>query len=121
MAEVEWIKLTVGMFDNPKIKYLRKLPEGNNIVLIWIMLLTLAGKCNVDGYISLTKDIPYTTKMLADELGFEEGMMLYALDELEKLQMVHIWDGMLFVPGGKDFKWVYKERCSYGKQKNVQH
>ena len=35
MAEVKWIKITTDMFDNRKIKHLRKLPDGNNIVLIW--------------------------------------------------------------------------------------
>lgn len=38
MNEIKWVKLTVDMFDNRKIRYIRKLPEGNNIVLIWVML-----------------------------------------------------------------------------------
>ena len=68
MLEVKWIKLSVDMFDNKKIRYLRRLPDGNNIVLIWIMLLTLAGRSNAGGYIMLTEDIPYTLSMLVDEL-----------------------------------------------------
>ena len=44
MAEVKWIKLTTEMFDNRKIRNLRKLPEGNKIVLMWVMLLTMEGK-----------------------------------------------------------------------------
>ena len=55
------------MFDNRKIRHLRKLPEGNSIVLIWVMLLAMAGKCNDHGKIYLTENIPYTPKMLADE------------------------------------------------------
>ena len=58
MAEVKWVKLTTDMFDNRKIKYLRKLPEGNNIVLIWVMLLTMAGRCNSGGMIFITENIP---------------------------------------------------------------
>lgn len=49
MAGVEWVKITTGMFDNRKIKHLRRLPDGNNIVLIWVMLLTMAGRCNAGG------------------------------------------------------------------------
>ena len=30
MAEVKWVKLTTDMFDNRKVKYLRKLPDGNS-------------------------------------------------------------------------------------------
>ena len=55
MAEVKWVKLTTDMFDNRKIKHLRKLPDGNNIVLIWVMLLTMAGRCNAGGMIFLTE------------------------------------------------------------------
>lgn len=88
MAEVKWIKITVDMFDNRKIKYLRKLPDGNNIVLIWVMLLTMAGRCNSGGMIFLTENIPYTPKMLADELGFEENTVVLALQALENLNMI---------------------------------
>ena len=73
MADVKWVKITTDMFDNRKIKYLRTLPDGNSVILIWIMLLTMAGRCNSSGMIFLTENIPYTTKMLADELNFEEN------------------------------------------------
>ena len=88
MSEVKWIKITTDMFDNRKIKAIRKLPEGNNIILIWVMLLSLAGRCNASGMIFLTENIPYTNKMLADELDFEESVICIALDTLEKFGMI---------------------------------
>lgn len=88
MAAVKWVKITTDMFDNRKIKHLRKLPDGNNIVLIWVMLLTMAGRCNAGGMIFLTENIPYTPKMLADELGFEENTVKFAITALEQLNMV---------------------------------
>lgn len=88
MADVKWIKITTDMFDNRKIRHLRRLPDGNSIVLIWVMLLTMAGRCNASGMIFLTDTIPYTTKMLADELGFEENTVKLALSALEQLGMV---------------------------------
>ena len=88
MAEVKWIKLTTDMFDNRKIKYLRRLPDGDSIVLIWVMLLTMAGRCNASGMIFLTENVPYTPKMLADELDFEENTVVLALQALENLEMV---------------------------------
>lgn len=88
MAEVKWIKLMVDMFDNSKIKYIRTLPEGNNIVLIWVMLLAKAGKCNSNGYIFLTENIPYTPDMLASEFGFEINTIHLALGVLSKLNMI---------------------------------
>ena len=96
---IEWIKLTVDMIDNRKIKHLRKLPEGNNIVLIWVMLLTMAGRCNAGGMIFLTEDIPYTTKMLADELDFEESTIKLALEALSKFGMIVMEEDAFYIPG----------------------
>lgn len=103
MADVKWIKITVDMFDNRKIKHLRRLPDGNNIVLIWVMLLTMAGRCNSGGMIFLTENIPYTPKMLADELDFEESTVQLALKALEQLGMVSTsGNGFLMVDGWED-------------------
>ncbi len=87
--DVEWIKLTTDMFDNNKIKELRRLPDGNNIVLIWVMLLTLAGKCNAGGMIIISENIPYTVEALADDLKFEIGTVKLALTALERFGMIH--------------------------------
>jgi predicted phage replisome organizer len=99
MAEVKWIKITIDMFDHCKIKHLRRLPDGNNIVLIWVMLLTMAGRCNANGMIFLTENIPYTPEMLADELGFEVNTVRLALDALNKLNMI-VTDGNFFSIAG---------------------
>ena len=91
------------MFDNRKIKHLRRLPDGNSIVLIWVMLLTLAGRCNSGGMIFLTENIPYTSKMLADELDFEESTVQLALNALEQLGMIQTsGDGFLAVTGWEE-------------------
>ena len=99
MAEVKWIKITVDMFDNRKIRHLRRLPEGNNIVLIWVMLLTMAGRCNAGGMIFLTENIPYTKKMLADELDFEESTVHLALEALERFGMISTNGNLLAITG----------------------
>lgn len=102
MADVKWIKITTDMFDNRKIKHLRRLPDGNNIVLIWVMLLTMAGRCNSGGMIFLTENIPYTPKMLADELNFEENTVRLALDALERLGMVVTENGCFSIAGWEE-------------------
>lgn len=102
MADVKWIKITTDMFDNRKIKHLRRLPDGNNIVLIWVMLLTMAGRCNSNGMIFLTENIPYTPKMLADELDFEENTVQLALQALEKLGMIVSDNGFFSIAGWEE-------------------
>ena len=104
MAEVKWVKLTTDMFDNRKIKHLRRLPEGNHIVLIWVMLLTMAGRCNSGGMIFLTENIPYTPKMLADELDFEENTVLLALKALEQLDMIVTDNGFFTIAGWEEYQ-----------------
>lgn len=104
MAEVKWVKLTTDMFDNRKIKHLRRLPEGNNIVLIWVMLLTMAGRCNSGGMIFLTENIPYTPKMLADELDFEENTVALALKALEQLDMIVTDNGVFAIAGWEEYQ-----------------
>ena len=104
MAEVKWIKLTTDMFDNRKIKHLRRLPDGNSIVLIWVMLLTMAGRCNSGGMIFLTENIPYTPKMLADELDFEENTVILALQALKDLNMVVTDNGCYTIAGWEEYQ-----------------
>ena len=102
MTKVSWIKIEIEMFSNRKIKQIRKMPEGNNIVLIWVMLLTMAGRCNSNGIIFLTENIPYTTKMLADELDFEESIIQLALTVLEKFGMITRDSELLSIPGWEE-------------------
>lgn len=104
MADIKWIKLTTDMFDNRKIKHLRRLPDGNNIVLIWVMLLTMAGRCNSGGMIFLTENIPYTPKMLADELDFEENTVQLALTALEQLNMIVSDQGFFTIAGWEEYQ-----------------
>lgn len=103
MAQVSWIKIYVSMFDNRKIKYLRKLPNGDAIVLIWVMLLTMAGRCNAGGMIFLTQNVPYNAKMLADELDFDESTVQLAISAFERLDMLTTSDdGMMHVTGWEE-------------------
>ena len=104
MAEIKWIKITTDMFDNRKIKHLRRLPDGNSIVLIWVMLLTMAGRCNAGGMIFLTENIPYTPKMLADELGFEENTVKLALEALAQFNMIVTDSGFFSIAGWDEYQ-----------------
>ena len=130
MAEVKWIKITTDMFDNRKIKHLRRLPEGNSIVLLWVMLLTMAGRCNASGMIFLTENIPYTPKMLADELDFEENTVKLGLQCLEQLNMICTDNGFFSIAGWEEYQNIYgmerikeqnriRQKKWYDKQKEL--
>ena len=103
MADVSWIKLYIDMFDKRKIKKLRRLPAGNDLLLIWIMLLATAGKCNAGGMIFITESVPFTEEDLADELGFEVNTIRLALTALEDLDMISRSDnGFINITGWEE-------------------
>lgn len=88
MAEIKWIKITTTMFDDEKIDYIESLPEADTILIIWIKLLTLAGKCNAGGYVFLTESIPYTEEMLSHKMRRPTNTVKLALATLESLGMI---------------------------------
>lgn len=92
MSDVKWIKLDVSLFDNRKIKAIRAMPDGDQMTLIWIMLLTIAGRCNDEGRCYLAKDIYYTPEMLATELGLDEGIISKSIDVFDRLGMITLED-----------------------------
>lgn len=105
MGEVQWIKIYIDMFDKRKIKKLRRLPAGNELLLIWIMLLATAGKCNAGGMIYITENVPFTEEDLADELGFEVSTIKLAMKAFEELDMIATSDdGFINVIGWEEYQ-----------------
>ena len=97
MAEVQWIKFYIDMFTNPKIKKLRRLPDGDRIALIWVMFLALAGECNAGGLIYITENVPFTEEDLADELKFEITTIRLAVNAFQELGMIETNDGFISI------------------------
>lgn len=88
MAEIQWIKLKVDMFDNEKIKLIEAMPDADSILVIWIKLLTYAGKANSSGYILLTENIPMNEEELATIFNRPLNTIRYALQIFERYGMV---------------------------------
>lgn len=97
MAEVKWIKLATDMFEDEKIDFIQSLPEGDAMLVIWVRLLTMAGKCNAGGYIFLTTDIPYTDEMLANRFKKPLNIVKLALETFQKLKMLELGNKGIFV------------------------
>lgn len=97
MAEISWIKLSVGMFDNRKIKQIKNLPDGDSIILIWLQLLCLAGRCNDYGRVYITEDMPYNDQMLATEFNEPIATVQLALATFQKFNMIDVYDDIICV------------------------
>lgn len=102
MSKISWIKLNIDMFSNPKIKYLRKIPGGSDMILLWVMLLTKAGACNSHGYIMLTENFPYNAEMLSTEFELDLQTVKCALSIFEKLNMINIENEVISIAGWED-------------------
>ncbi|MCX4077533.1 phage replisome organizer N-terminal domain-containing protein [Bacillus subtilis] len=92
MSEVKWIKLSTQMFEDEKIKLIEQMPESDTILIIWVKLLSQAGKTNASGYIYLSENIPYTEEMLAAIFGRPLGTVRLALQTFRQFGMIDITD-----------------------------
>lgn len=104
MAEVSWIKIQTDLFENPKIKHIRRNGKGNDTVLIWVLLLTIAGKCNDEGIVSLTDSIPYTAEMIAEDFNFRIKTVQDSIKIFQKLNMIYIENGFIFISNWENIR-----------------
>ena len=88
MAKISWIKLSVNIFDDEKIKLIRRMPEGNSIILIWIQLLCMAGKTNDNGAVYMGQNMYYTDEMLATICDQPLTTIRLALETFRRFEMI---------------------------------
>ena len=88
MAEINWIKLRIDMFDDEKIKIIQSMPEGDSILVIWIRLIALAGKCNANGFVLVEDEFPYSDEMLSVIFSKPLTTVRLALGTFEKFRMI---------------------------------
>lgn len=92
MSDIKWIKLSTSMFDDEKIKLIEQMPDADTILVVWMKLLTQAGKTNASGYIFLNENIPYTDEMLSTIFNRPLSTIRLALKTFEDLGMIGIDD-----------------------------
>ncbi len=97
MAEIKWIKITTNIFEDEKIKVIEKMPEGETILVVWLKLLTLAGKKNDQGLVYLTETIPYTPEILSDIFNRDSRIISLALNTFVSFGMIAIEDDLIRV------------------------
>ncbi len=98
MSEIKWIKITTDIFDDEKICLIDALPDRDAIIVIWIKLITLAGKLNTKGVLAISKNIVYTDEMLAQTFHRPLNTVRMALEVFEKFGMVEKIDGVIMLP-----------------------
>ena len=105
MADVQWIKLSTGIFDTSrKIKQIELMPDGDTILVIWFKLLTLAGNINDNGAIYITPKVPYTHESLANELRRPLDTVRMALSVFEDFDMIEITNDVIYLSSWEEYQ-----------------
>lgn len=94
MADVQWIKIKVGMFDGDSFKKIKRAKIGgesfrDKLTAVWFELMDFAGRCNHDGAFVDKREIPYRTM---DDIA---TMIDRDADELELCMSFFINEGMV--------------------------
>ena len=97
MADIKWIKLKVGMFNDDRIKVIQAMPEGDSLIVIWIRMLILAGISNAEGYLMISENLPYTEDMLSTIFGKPLSVIRLALKTFETFGMVEACREGIFI------------------------
>lgn len=108
MADMKWIKLATDIPDNMKIKRIRRLPDGNNVILFWVFLLARAGDSNSKGGLFISDRLPYTVEDLADDFNFSTEFVNFALITLEQNRMIEIYEDIIFIKNWEEYQSVDK-------------
>jgi predicted phage replisome organizer len=98
MADVKWIKITTDIFDDEKILMIESMPSADSIIVIWLKLLTFAGKQNNSGVFLMNNRIAYTDEMLACIFRRELSLARMALKTFEQFGMIEIFENVITIP-----------------------
>ena len=97
MADIKWIKLKVGMFNDDRIKVIQAMPEGDALIVIWIRMLILAGISNAEGFLMISENLPYTEDMLSTIFGKPLSVIRLALKTFETFGMIEVCNEGIFI------------------------
>ncbi len=97
MAQVQWLKLYIDIFDNEKIKKLLRNRDGDSYFRAWIQLLILAGKSNNKGAVLLGENIPMSLEDLAKVMHKTLPKLTRIIQALCELDMIFVEDNTIFI------------------------
>ena len=85
-----WLKLKEGFFDDKNIKLMRKMENGDTLVLVYLMMQCKALKS--DGMIDYRQTLPSIDDEIALDIGVEPEIVKKALVLMERLGLIERLD-----------------------------
>jgi len=77
--------------NDTKIKLIRKLPEGDSLLILWIGLLCLGMKSGRAGMLEIGEGIPFTDEALSVELDIPVNTVRLGLKTFVSFKMIEMW------------------------------
>lgn len=120
--KISWLKLSVDILDDHKIKKIRKLPGGNEILICWIAVLCMAMKSIRPGVLILSDDVILNADDLAISADVTNETAEIAIKTFQKLGMIlENEQGFLEVKNFRNHQNLdaleYKRGLSYARKK----
>lgn len=85
-----WLKLKEDFFDDKIIRYLRKLPDGNGLIVIYLKMQLKSLK--TEGFLKYDNLLPTCEEELALVLDEDANLVRFAITALEKVGAVERWE-----------------------------
>lgn len=96
MRERRYVKFRVDMLSDTKSKIIDTKPERDLIHYIWMGLVLLAGRVNLEGDLYMSRNIPHTIETLSIEFNRSEEQIKLALEVFIELEMLELINGKIY-------------------------
>ncbi len=90
--KLSFIKLDINIMNDTKIKIIRKMPDGDSLLVLWIGILCLGMQSGRPGILEVGDGIPFTLQGLHDELDIPLNTVTLGLETFKKLKMIEFFD-----------------------------
>ncbi len=101
---MDTVIIACNFLDHRKIKMIRNGPEGDTLVLLWLLMLAEAGKCNRDGYLMVSDSLPYTAETLSIVSDIPLPAVRLGLIIFTGLEMISKQNGVIFIRNWKKYQ-----------------
>ena len=105
-----------NILDHRKIKLLRKGPEGDTLVLFWLMMLAEVGKCGRGGSLLVSDSTPYNGETLSILMDIPLPTMERGLATFARLEMIDFEDGIISIRNWR--KYQSEDRLEARREKD---
>lgn len=95
--EVFWIRLFCAEFDDPRWLAIEQMPDADAVQIIYVRMLTLAGRSNANGLLLLHENLPYDFTTLSAVLRRSVPVVQFALATLEKFKFIEMVDNVIAI------------------------